>query len=112
MIPAFALLLVLATDAPDPYGATLSARPPHPATAATAAEVPMDTLTRVPGSPLRLGWTQERTSALGSFTEQSANGDVTVRRGDVRWFGTTSQATLTYRGGRLAAQRPLDQPLS
>ena len=81
MIPALALLVILATDAPG------------------------DTLTRVPGSPLRLGWTQERTSLLGSFQQQSSNDDVTVRRGDVRWFGTTSQGTLTYHDGRLAAVR-------
>ncbi len=103
MIPALALLFVLATEAPNDYGATLPSRPPR--AASTDGAVPGDTLTRVPGSPLRLGWTHERTSALGTFQEQGGTTDVTTRRGEVRWFGTTSQATLTYRADRLAAVR-------
>ena len=103
MIPAMALLLVLATDPPNDYGATLPSRPPQ--AAPIAAGVPGDTLTRVPGSPLRLGWTHERTSALGAFQQQAGTGDVTTRQGDVRWFGTTSQVTLTYRADRLCAVR-------
>jgi TonB family protein len=103
MTAAFVLLLLLATDAPNDYGATPL---PDPAQRARpVAEAPQDTLTRVPGAPLRLGWTHERTSMLGAFLQQSAAGDVVTRQGDVRWFGTTSQATLTYRGGRLAAVR-------
>ena len=103
MIAALAFLLVLATDPPNDYGATPL---PDPARRAQpAAGVPRDTLTRVPGSPLRLGWTHERTSALGAFQQQGTSGDATIRHGDVRWFGTTSQATLTYRDDRLCAVR-------
>lgn len=106
MIATFALLLVLAVDAPDTSGSSLPQEPSNTAEAGGSAPgAPGDTLTRVPGSPLRLGWTQERTSALGPFAQRSANEGVTVRRGDVRWFGTTAQATLTYRDGRLAAVR-------
>lgn len=103
MIPTVALLLVLATDPPNDYGATLPSRPPQ--AAPPAADVPGDTLTRVPGTQLRLGWTHERASALGAFQQQGEEGDVTTRHGDVRWFGTTSQATLTYRAGRLCTVR-------
>ncbi len=104
MIPALLLTLVVAAAPvpPETHGAVL-ANPPARATEEPAA--PTDTLVRIPGSAFRLGWTHERAAALGTFTERGTTGDVTVRRGDVRWFGTTAPATLTYRAGRLAEVR-------
>jgi TonB family protein len=104
MILTAALLVVLAAGAPKDSAATAQPDPQgHPA--ATPADRAPERLPRVPGSALRLGWTEERTSGLGSFVQQSASEDVTVRHGDLRWFGTTSTATLTYRAGLLASVR-------
>lgn len=87
------------------FGATLGTRTPDRLRPSESVAAPLDTLARVPGSALRLGWSHECTAALGSFRESSSAGAVSVRRGDVRWFGTTAQATLTYRSERLALVR-------
>lgn len=66
---------------------------------------PTDTLVRVPGSALRLGWTLARTSALGALRLGGSSVTGEMREGEVRWFGSAAKASLTYRGGRLAEAR-------
>jgi len=119
LILALATVLATATPAAPPapasaappaaasgFGATIgSPRRDFPRPVEATAAAPRDTSIRVPGSSLRLGWSHERTSVLGSFKEESNAGETAVRRGNVRWFGATAQATLTYRAGRLAVVR-------
>lgn len=100
------LALGLALAAADVPPSSTSASPlPELAVPATAPGAPADTLTRVPGSALRLGWTEARAEALGQLKRTGGTGDVSLRAGDVRWFGASAQATLTFRSGRLAEAR-------
>lgn len=101
MLLLAANLLLAAETAPGSFSAVLPERPAAPGTHAA----PTDTLTRVPGSALRLGWSLERASALGTFKPGSASGDATNREGELRWFGSPASARLTFRSGRLAEVR-------
>lgn len=114
MIAALVLGLVLAADpAAAPAVISSSGLPELAAPAAPAgAAAPIDTLVRVPGSALRLGWSQERTSALGSFGPGGSAAGGEVREGEIRWFGSPARASLTYRSGRLAEARLVLSPAS
>jgi len=105
MIAALALALVLAADTPagviSPSGLPGLAAPEPGA----GGPIPTDTLTRVPGSVIRLGWKHERAAALGSFPLSSSDANGETREGEVRWFGYPARAALTYRSDRLSAVR-------
>jgi TonB family protein len=63
-----------------------------------------DGAARVPGTRLRLGMTEKQVQAQGAFVESpstEAKG-MTARKGELRFFGVLCQATLLFRGGRLA----------
>lgn len=62
-----------------------------------AVASPADTTLRVPGTTLRFGLDDTAISARG-FTEAGPG----ARKGRCRFFGLTSDATLTFEGGRLA----------
>jgi hypothetical protein len=117
------LLLALAAGADSARGpapqvgppavvrADTTARPDSVAPASAAAAAPADTSVRIPGAGFRLGWTPERTAALGAFRLASSTADSTTREGDCRWFGGNASARLTYRDGHLTrAVLMLDKP--
>jgi TonB family protein len=62
-----------------------------------AVASPADTAVRVPGTTLRFGLDDTAISARG-FTAAGPD----ARKGRCRFFGLTSDATLTFEGGRLA----------
>ena len=62
-----------------------------------AVASPADTAVRVPGTTLRFGLDDAAISARG-FTASEPG----TRKGRCRFFGLTSDATLTFEGGRLA----------
>lgn len=107
--------LALAAPAPDTSGgANPSAATdvvignPHLASSGSGAMLvatPADTMLRLPGSPLRLGWTQERVAALGTFRKLSSSANTVTREGDSRWLGAPSRVTLTFRDDRLSSVR-------
>lgn len=100
MMAAAILVLALST-APAAAPPDSSGAPPPPADSAA----PPDTSIRVPGTVLRFGWTRERAGVLGALQEVRSAGATTVRRGDVRWFGATAHATLTFVDNSLGAVR-------
>ena len=67
----------------------------------------MDTVTRVPGTRLRLGMAEARVLDGGGFVEVKApdTPGMTARQGDARFFGVPCQATYYFRDGRLARAR-------
>jgi TonB family protein len=70
--------------------------------AAAAADEP-----RIPGTNLRLGWTDTRVLTVGSFAEVSAADaqGLVARQGDLKFFGVPSKATLYFRNHRLDRAR-------
>ena len=102
-----AVALVLATGAPGESTAVIvqSGLPPSAAAAPAPVPIPHDTLVRVPGSPLRLGWSLERASALGSFHLTESSAAAISREGELSWFAAPAKALLTFREGRLAEIR-------
>jgi TonB family protein len=104
---AFASALALAASPAGAQSVTSSSGLPGAPATNPAANIaaPADTLVRVPGSALRLGWSSERTSVLGSFRLAGGSAGGEVREGEVTWFGSPARVTLTYRTGRLAEVR-------
>jgi len=86
---------------PPAVRADTIARADSVATASAAAAAPADTSARIPGAAFRLGWTPDRTAALGAFRLASSVADSAIREGDCRWFGNNASARLTYRDGHL-----------
>ena len=66
-----------------------------------------DTSLRVPGAWMRFGASEEQVLARGPFVVVPTRGQrgTVTRRGDCRWFGVETEATLTFREGRLARVR-------
>jgi TonB family protein len=64
-----------------------------------------DTLVRIPGALLRLGWTKERAAGIGTFRQTANSPNSETREGDCRWFGSPAQASLTFEKGTLARIR-------
>lgn len=62
---------------------------------------------RVPGTRLRLGMSEKELQAAGEFIEVNAHDlpGATARRGELRFFGIVTQATVYVRDGRLAQAR-------
>ncbi|MEO5880615.1 MAG: TonB family protein [Candidatus Eisenbacteria bacterium] len=113
MIAALVLGLVLSADpgAAPPVIAP-SGLPGVTPPAAPGPAAPNDTLVRVPGCALRLGWSQERSSTLGSFRRVGSAAGGEVHEGEIRWFGSPARASLTYRSGRIADARLVSSPAS
>jgi TonB family protein len=105
---AFSVLALAATNPPpiDTTGFALpipipgAAAPPPGGAFRTAAA--RDTALRVPGSPLRFGWTQERLATFGAFRRMSGSPPDAVRDGTCDWFGASGHAQVTFRDDRLS----------
>ena len=72
--------------------------------ASLTASMP-DTVTRLPGTRLRMGMAEAMVLERGTFAEVKATGGLTARQGDARFFGVPCQATYYFRDGRLARAR-------
>lgn len=101
---ALALLVETPPGGPAPSGVSTTLAEIRPATAASEP-APTDTLVRIPGSPLRLGWDPERTSVLGAFRLTASEGGTIARDGETTWFGDQAKTHLTFRDGRLSSVR-------
>jgi TonB family protein len=65
-----------------------------------------DTVTRLPGTRLRLGMPEARVIEGTAFAEVKApEAGISARKGDARFFGVPCQATYLFRNGRLAGAR-------
>lgn len=85
-----------------------------PGTAADSLRAPIgeavagaDTSLRVPGTWLRFGFTQEQVLAREALVVVPSPGqrEVVTRRGNMRWFGVDTEASLAFLHGGLARAR-------
>src|SRR5205814_2739094 len=91
LVLALLLAALLATASESGTFAATAASVP-PAHAGTLA--PADTLTRVPGTTLRFGLAATGVAARTGLT--AGKGARSTLHGPLRWFGLTSEATLTF----------------